>query len=762
MIHSYTWAENALLSESFDPWFDYFTTPSVVKKLDNYYMLRCNLHLKFVINASPFYYGCAMASYRPLTDSTGGGAFVPCVVNGGTGLASHTLMGRSQRPRVFLYPQGSQGAQMTLPFFYHKNWLDLTSQTDLQEMGCVALQDMNMVLSNANGVAGTDANILVYAWATEVQLAGPTLQLQSKDEYGNGPISKPASAIARYARMLGDWPVIGTFATATSLIAQTAADVASLFGYTNVPVIADVHSFKNKMLPVLATTDIGTPIEKLTVDCKNELSIDNKLNGIDLGDELVISRIVSRESFLDTYTWTGTDAPGTLLFNSKVTPELCLQNTVAGRTYVQGTPMWMVSHLFSYWRGDIIFRFKIIASQYHRGRLKISWDPVGNIAATAESTNLVYTRIIDITEENDIEFVVPYTQLTSYLSCNGSLTNEFDTTPLTNDLGFTNGVLTVRVLNYQTSPVADANIYICVFARGSENLEFASPSELYDEFTPYTVQSADILYDTPTQYQLGIKPSTANDNINLIHMGETIKSLRQIMRRTSLSRRLQFNFAGSAGSAHYSFSTLFPRMPSIPGWDSNGIDLANKALTVGTGRYNFCYMTTLDWINSCFVAHKGSVHWTAELSRDPYDNNLYNASLSRVKAVRSTADFNAVLTGLGTSNNAIAASAIREQYPGHSGRCSTAHLITPVMSISVPFYNKYKFASNSYQFRNLGSTDDDSDTDSVYGVIAAYQSTTNQRNNVRINLYCSIGTDFNSIFFLNVPGYQIGARPTPV
>jgi hypothetical protein len=293
-IYQKTWAVGNTIdaaSDKFTPWHLYFNKASIKKKLDNYYMVRCNLHLKFVINASPFFYGCVLASYQPMTNFNP----APIVLSASRRLENIPL---SQRPHIYLYPQNSQGGEMVLPFLYHKNWLNATSSSDLTSMGLIYLNSFNE-LKNANGVVSDNIDITVYAWAEDIEVAGPTPTLavqgktKSKDEYSHaGAVSRPASAIARAAGRLSGLPVIGEFATATSYAAGAIADIASLFGYTDVPVIDDVHAFQPKAFPNLAATDIGTPIEKLTLDSKNELSIDPKIAGADVDDELMISSFV--------------------------------------------------------------------------------------------------------------------------------------------------------------------------------------------------------------------------------------------------------------------------------------------------------------------------------------------------------------------------------------------------------------------------------------------------------------------------------------
>lgn len=275
LISTITWLENDVVDDVVQPWTNYFNTASIRRKLDNYYLLRCNLRIKVVINASPFYYGCVQMAYRPLN------IFGPAPVYSGAGSGDITLMGRSQRPHFCIYPQNCQGGEMVLPFLYHQNWLNATDIDALNGMGVLNFDSFG-ILANANSVVGQGVTIQVYAWAEDVQLAGPTidLALQSKDEYGKGVVSAKASAIARYADILTAIPVMTPFATATSMIASAIGQAASIFGYTNVPVIDPVHAFRTQPLPQFASAHIGTPVEKLTMDPKMNCRLIPELPGL--------------------------------------------------------------------------------------------------------------------------------------------------------------------------------------------------------------------------------------------------------------------------------------------------------------------------------------------------------------------------------------------------------------------------------------------------------------------------------------------------
>jgi hypothetical protein len=782
LIESFSWTENTEFDRTFFPWYLYFNNATIKSKLDHYFLLRCKLKLKFVINASPFYYSSIMVYYAPLSNPASPDDFNPCPVADNLSTKQISLCAYSQRPRTFIYPQTSEGAELVLPFFYHKNWLNASSASDLKNMGSIGMRDLFMPLFNANSVAGGVVDIQVYAWTEDLELAGPTVAFSvqsqpmkdsesSGDEYGKGPVSGPASAVANFTSTLSNIPIIGPFATASSMIASGIGNMASLFGYTNVPVISDVQAYKNQPFPHLSTTHIGVPCEKLTYDPKNELSIDPKITGLDLGDELNITHMCSREAYLDTVLWLSASPTDTLIWNARVEPGYMLTAT-GTQDLVQGTPAWMVAKLFKYWRGDVIFRIKFLCTKYHRGRVRISWDPYGDVAGTADSTTKVHTKIVDITSETDVEFRIPYTQETSYLLTPSTLlTESFSTSPITNAYRISNGVLTIRVLNKQTSPVASAPIGVVVFTRCADNIEFCCPKALPSSYYPYEIQSKPmsdsdglitLSYDNPTSYDMATQSTKANDNLNLVHMGESIYSLRQILRRQSYHSSLAYNDA--AIDLFTIWTSTRPRLPTYPGYDPDGFQSAQETIGVGTAPYNFCEFVPLNWVNQCFVGHRGSVIYNF----NAYKRNnqpINNLSVVRSAYLLGSSVFNNANTSSSLTFDNIAFRSARDRASTALGVSLTNQITQSGLNVSIPMYSPYKFLSNNVNQRNLGEDALDTRSDS-YTISSSYITNSNTaertNNSFIIDTYVGIGTDFSPVFFLNVPTlYYNSVSPAP-
>jgi len=753
--HNWTIGDSiSILSTNFRPWNLFFSKPSIKRKLDNYYLLRCNLHLKFVINASPFYYGAAMAAYEPLMQFTPGPVM--------TSSSQFENISLSQRPHVYLYPANSQGGEIVLPFLYHKNWLDATSASDLTDMGEVLMSSFG-TLKNANGVVGDSVSIVVYAWAEDVEISGPTIELavQSDEYQGKGVVSRPASAIARAANMLNKVPIIGPFATATSYAAGAVADIASLFGYTNVPIIDDVHAFRSKPFPNIASTDIGTPVEKLTLDAKNELSIDPKISGANVSDELVISDFVSREAFFFKTDWSSTDPIDHSLFFVKITPNIVASQAGPSQSVHWPTPCDHVARCFKYWRGDIILRFKIICTRFHKGRLRINWDPKGGIGTFGDYTTEVYTKVIDISAETDVEFRVPYTQQTAYLLTDTVTSNHFNSSGTsTGGVGVSsNGILTIRVLNTLTAPIATADISILCFVRGADNLEFACPMELPANTSPYTVQSQsyDLKLDT---INMGESPSTVDENVNLIYMGESIPTLRQLMRRSTAYMRI-VNQQDWTNASQMTHKCVIGRSPVYPGFDPAGLHVAVGALSLVNESYNWVNWSYTTWFSNCFIGARGSYHYTINSS---FTKELDSIRVCRTSKIHSAATLSSFATRTLDSDLwrfTQDFGSTEFQPTGLEGMSLTNQMSQAGLMVSVPMYSIYKFLSTSIGFRTEGNNLDNTDTDSITIDTTLQVDIDNGSKNQYHDLYVSAGTDFSLVFFLNVP-HRFEYDATPV
>jgi len=707
-IYGGSWLESSTVGvlATVQPWYQFFNDARIKYKLNNYAFIRCDLKIKVLINASPFYYGLGQVSYQPMPSLT------PSTIVNDTG--TRYLIPYSQRPHIWLYPSASEGGDLTLPFFYYKNMVNAQSASDMQNLGLLSIL-LYTTLQSANGATGSGVSIEIFAWAENVQLSGPSVGLamqsgddvkweeQKGDEYGQGIISKPASAVASVAAQFKKVPIFKPFAVATEMGANLVSSVASMFGFTNVPVIADTMPLQPLAYPNFATTDVGFPAQKLTLDSKNELTVDPMTVGLPSEDELAITSLVSRESYLTQAAWSTSNNVDDVLFTSTVNPFLYDTDT---STYQKAymTPMCMVSQLFQYWRGDVIFRFRFIVSRYHKGRVRISYDPAGysseNINSDAVSTSVVHTQILDLGKDSDIEVRVPYQQAASWLVCHHNVTNANIQWTVNSaaswimNPGLDNGAITVRVMTVLTAPVASSSVQMIVSVRGGDNLEFAcpvDPPQTTSLFAPQCGEDMDVELTNVVSYKqhphrphtprplsrqahileqldhaseedksfwrekwralrrkkpwppnedpstrprycqlkrweqqsgknepvnemsqeitAGNHESVSPDQRYRVNFGECVASLRNLMRRYTLSY-VYFPQSSDTTDAIVLYKSIASKFPLYYGYDPNGIHTALGLISGTNKNFNFVSTAPYHWITPCFIAQRGSMNWS--------------------------------------------------------------------------------------------------------------------------------------------------------
>lgn len=765
-IHTFVWTENAAAGNisSINPWNLFFNNSNIRNKLEGFGYIRCNLHLKFTINASQFYYGSIGAFYTPMS------GYVQNTTGSTYGYAPGFQVLQSQKPHVWLDPQSTSSAVLELPFLYNRHFLNATVLSEFTNMGRIDFTQY-AALRSANGVTTTGVNIVTYAWATDVEMTALTSSavLQSKKEYvGNGQISGPASTVANVAKRMADLPVIGPFAKATEIASGAVAGIASMFGFTNVPNVRDVEPMKPLSFHTLASSEISEPINKLSLQPKQEISIDSSYAGDPTADQMHITNFCQKESFLCGSIWTTTTAEDSVLFTSHVTPQL-YEKSSGTNYHVYSVPMSHISALFNSWRGDLIFRFKVIKTQYHRGRLSISWDPLQDAMANMPGFGnpRVQNIIFDLEDTDQIEVRVPYMQQLPFTRLrDGSGTwagpwwSNGGSPTLTAPDGTINGTIQVRVVNRLTAPEASSDVDILVFVRAAENIEFASPADIRDK-TLMVLQSK-------REFVLGDPSVSHSDTYNEVY-GEKITSLRQLLHRQSKASTQVIprteNWAGSTIYANFPFQ----RTPKPYGYTVNGGEVANGTLTPGsTFGFNFVRVHPITWIQACFIGTKGSTNWTFNVVNNDQKSTRPVMSIGvcrSVEAGSNKANYYVIPGTLGTNtlmreNNCV--SGLERQ--GAQGMALTNQYTQSGLSVNLPYYSRYKFLANNLpQSYSLSDTTlDERNRDWFILTIKRGVEVNTTDSNTLIDTYVGTGPDFDLVFFLNCPVWTYLPAPTAV
>lgn len=673
---------------TFNPWTLFFTNKRVINRINNYNLLQCKLKVKILVNGTPFHYGKALMSYQPLhtVDTVSKLTRATVVYN--------DFIELTQRPHVYIDPTMDQGATMSLPFFWYKNWLNIVD-SEWTNMGQMRL-DIMVPLRHANGGTG-DVSYSIYVWAEDVKLSAPTtmnsnsLVTQSSDEIGKGIISKTASNIAHAMGKLQEVPIIGPYAKATSLVSSSVADISRAYGYSRPPILDAIKPVRPTTYGNVANTDADDFSQKLSLDSKNELTIDSRTLGLSGNDEMTIKSIATRQCYYTQFEWLTTREQETMLFNTYVTPMLYATNSTVE---LHMTASCFAAIPFKYWTGSMKYRFQIVASPYHKGRLKIVYDP-GTITTTTSEYNIAFTRIVDISKERDFELTVTWAQESAFKEVELISTGyvPFSTsTQLPVARTYNNGVLAVYVVNELTAPAVDpTDVTIIVSSSAGEDIEFAVPTQRtlasysYFPTPPLTVQSGEVgemCDDCPGQaeeldsYSISSQPNHLFD----VYMGEKIVSFRSLIKR--YTRHYTYSVALGAVTARY-FRVFHPNYPLYYGPSPTGIHTFNDV------PWNICHTSFLTWLAPAFQAIRGGIRYKLlRLTDSKFDEDAL--SVNRTTTENATFTLSTDVFNITNQTDIAAVGRVAEPSMIAGASINTCDNGT-TLEYELPYYSQYRF-----------------------------------------------------------------------
>lgn len=780
-ISTTEWGTGLSLLADIDPWSLYFNNPRVANRITNYNLLRANLNIKVVINGNGFQYGRAILSYLPLQN------FDDLSTN--AGLIPQDLVQASQYPHIYLDPTTSTGGEMKLPFFWHENYLSIPN-SDWAEMGQLYLRALTD-LKHANGAADK-ATISVFAWASEVSLSvltsvdAGTLTPQSGSEVDVanklGVVSGPATAIAKISNAMSVIPAIKPFAMATSTVASAVAGAAKSMGYCRPAVTANPAPFRAHPISHLAATCVPDTAMKLSVDDKQELSIDPRIAGLGAEDPMSIREIAKRESYLTSFPWQIGTGPETLLWNARVDPVTWAESGTAPEQAFHFPAAAMAALPFTHWTGSMNFRFQIVASSFHKGRIKVVYDP-NFLASNEYNTN--YLEVIDISDKQDFTISIGNGQTTTLLdhALPGvtSVTEMYSTTVYTTK-GNGNGVIGVYVVNELTTPNSevDNDIEVNVFVSMGDDFEVFVPT---NKFQAFTIAPAPPPPDPPPE-RGGFRPQSGSeivksgdglipesqntmepsapqqtmssdlgpgkqDNalINTVFTGEAITSFRTLLKRYNLHRSFLLTSQGFPDILWQHHENMFPY---YRGYVAGAVNTS-----VGLVPYNYCNTLLLHWVVLAHQGWRGGIRTKLLLKGDikyqsPGTNPTQSMYVERKTAgsLQSTyLDSLSALPAFANRNDPARAAVYNDSFIGSNVTGTLGALfvdghINGNAEWENPWYNKYRFSPGKTVNVTTGSPVSE-------GWELIYEGATN--NTRVVDFHNAIAEDFQVYMFTGLP-----------
>ena len=772
LIQSFDWSTDApQIYERFNPWENFFQEPRIANRIAHYSLLRAKLKIRVLVNGNQFHYGRAILSYVPLPDSD--------YLTLDRAWVQQDLIQASQRPHIYIDPTYSQGGEMMLPFFWYKNALSIPD-SEWSQMGEMILHTIN-VLKHANG-ASDNVTINIFAWAEDVTLAAPTSETADTldpqaggDEYGQGIISKPAGIVSRVAGKLKSVPIIAPYARATEIGANALSQIAGIFGYCRPNDVSQIQAFKPTLLGNMVNTDAPDTAIKLTVDSKQELTIDPRTTGLSGVDEMDIKQIAQKESFLTTFDWPVSANRGFGLWNSAVSPTLYDLNG----TEIHMPACCFATLPFQYWRGTINYRFQIVSSNFHRGRLRVIYDPYGQGVAPEYTTQ--YNRIIDIAEEKDFTVSIGWGAQTPYCTTYRPGVNPPQFGPgYNNQIGprdtegpRNNGIIGLEVVNDLTVPnsTVDNDIQVNVFVSVGDDFEVACPWTT--NISRYTVYDPDALETTERRELLDVQSAESpvmdmeqteqpsapvqsptheaaamiddTDATNHVFFGETIRSFRPLLKRYVFHH---LSAAANDIQGKVWWKMRFPAFPFYRGKDP---------VAPVHGEYNYAANTLLNYLAPAYTGWRGNIKWKHHFTANQanvggsaegfYGDTPIMATRSNYFGTGTPFSNSVTALPFDSDPNEVARVFANNMPPTFSGTAVQSMAQNPVLETEIPFYAPWRFFptkvtpnANAATFFSIRQS-----TVSLESVAALGTTTPTIYN------YVATGEDFNLFFFTGAP-----------
>ncbi len=483
-------------------------------KLKGALMFRADFEITLKVNATRFQQGRYLLRWVFF-----GGAKNSANVEQLTGAHIATLTNTTSANRAELDLATQTSLTVSIPYVSASNYSLVDSSDAYRHEICRLYLIPYDPLQAGSGV--TTAQFTLWARLTNITISGNVV-LQSKstirveqEKGGVGPISGVAAKISKTSSIFGTVPVIGTYASSISWLADAVGSAAKVWGFSKPLTVDPPKTIVRRAQPGMANTDHVFAGHKLSSMVEHEVPLSSGRNRTD-ADEMSFQYIAGHPAWIATINWPNTATSGTLLATRSVGVGLDLVTVGKGSAL---TPVDYIAQMFGAYRGSIKYILKIPKTEFHSGRLAVSfvpWD--GNTAVTAPSsladTDNLFRVIWDVRESNTLEITVPYTSTRNYTNVG----REF-------------GYLYIHVLNELMAPsTVPSSVNILVEKAGGDDIEYAFPVRGY--YTQDTYPQAYIQFQSAS-VKLG-QNFGGSDMLVAESFGERMQSVRSLLKRFSL------------------------------------------------------------------------------------------------------------------------------------------------------------------------------------------------------------------------------------
>lgn len=370
-------------------------------KMRNFAFSKFDVQIRITVSAPKTASGIFLIVYAPHDSDTTMHQWI----------GARSLSGLSQYPSTVLNIAESTSVEFLIPY------LDESECYNMIRDDGTPIVDMNVyLLTPIRGVTTSTGQVTMqfYSSLVNAKTTAPTHILpdsdspwksQMKSENGKkGVVSEIAGAVGGIADAVSTVPIIGRFSKPVKLISDLVGGVASLLGWSkptsyealqitsNTPGFGYSHSkgIDNSVkLGMSQETEISLPTDQFNSNV----------------DEMDIESMVNIPYLFKTAIWS--DASDFKWWDYVLKEQI--DNTTTGFSEVMHNNFFQhISQLFEYVRTDIVIKLQIAKTAFHSGKLELFFTYGTGGLDWPEDSSQSYRVVWDISESNEIEFVIPY------------------------------------------------------------------------------------------------------------------------------------------------------------------------------------------------------------------------------------------------------------------------------------------------------------------------------------------------------------------
>jgi len=450
-------------------------------KMRGFGLMRGTAVLRLLLNANPFQQGKLLLHFLPCEN-----AFLSTDTT--FSMYNKSIASKRQQPCVEL-DCSDGGAVFKIPYIAPVNWYNLITQ--VFGWGVAHLSVMSPLAVGTGGVNAVD--ISIYLHFEDVELSapmvpqtagsgggGPKQKFKAKvvgkdcaskelDAMEGGSLSSALKAGSIVATKLGEISAMSSLASPATWTLMAAAGLSNYNGWSK-PTNNRAETLVSQQYDrYLASSDGVSNALPIALRSDNAVSVTDGLSVYE-GDEMSFGFLYKVSTCIRTFQWPASASTGSSIVSFDVNPRNLYEVGVSPGTGLttligMGPPIYYLANSFAYWRGSINVTFKLVKTDYHTGRLQLTWTPVTTPIATPptipDNTTGQYSlrEIIDIKEGNEFTFNFPWLNEQNYLRTDQN-----------------SGFFSISILNELRAPdTCSQNVEILMYVSGGDDFELQLP-----------------------------------------------------------------------------------------------------------------------------------------------------------------------------------------------------------------------------------------------------------------------------------------------